>query len=158
MKILIYGPCFLTALRAGGIDGGWGGRYAKKYAKDPPPLHWQPSRMLLLLIPGYVASAWGRPRGPHIEEQTAARAGSQVLIQAHWPMGHFTTLTHSTETEKAKNNGWGWGGARQGGKGSTNSTGKDWTDQAEQHGAPQESQVLKWIMFHWMSESSLVQK
>lgn len=72
--------------------------------------------MLLLLIPGYVASAWGRPRGPHIEEQTAARAGSQVLIQAHWPMGHFTTLTHSTEREKAKNNGWGGGGGWAGRK------------------------------------------
>lgn len=47
------------------------------------PLHQQPSRMLLLLIRGYEASARGRPRGPHMEEQTAARAGSQVLIQAH---------------------------------------------------------------------------
>lgn len=50
------------------------------------------------------------------------------------------------------------GGVKQGGKGSTNSTGMDWTDKAEQHGAPHESQVLKWIMFDWMSESSLVQK
>lgn len=79
-ELLTDGICSLTAETADKKNGWWMKRkvYSKniqEYVKDSLSLLQLPSRMLLLIV-GYVASAWGR-------EETAARVGSQVLIQAH---------------------------------------------------------------------------
>lgn len=73
-RLVAYAPCWLIALTADKRKGRWWMRrkvywkdmqeYVKKIAPSPPPLpplQW-PSRMLLL-IPGYVASALGRAQG-----------------------------------------------------------------------------------------------